>query len=103
MWETPYNVLDKSLFTCKVDRSKGDTATTMILINHFLDTSLLGQPVPDVNAANVTNSASGVGSLGEEVATCVSLYNRSPTFMLVDVSRFTIMFSFTSDYRFLVL
>jgi hypothetical protein len=84
IWETPYDITDKSLFTCKVDRSKEDTATTMILINHFLDTLLLGQPIPDINAANVTNSASGVGSLGEEVAACVSLYNRNPTFMLVD-------------------
>jgi len=84
IWETAYNVIDKSLFNCKVDRSKGDTSTTMILINHFLDTTLLGQPIPDIKAANVTNSASGPGSLGEEVATCVPLHNRNPTFMLVD-------------------
>lgn len=58
----------------------------MYLINHFLDTSFLGSPIPDINAANVTNAASGPGSLGEEVSTCASLYGRNPNFMLVDVS-----------------
>lgn len=58
----------------------------MYLINHFLDKMLLGQPVPFVERANVTNSASGPGSLGAQVGTCVAAYGRPPNFMLVDVS-----------------
>jgi hypothetical protein len=57
----------------------------MFLINHFLDTEVLGNPVPDVANANTTNAVSGPGSLGEEVATCAGLYNRFPNFLLVDV------------------
>lgn len=57
----------------------------MFLINHFLDTELLGNPVPDVADANLTNAVSGFGSLGEEVAICGGLYNRYPNFLLVDV------------------
>lgn len=57
----------------------------MFLINHFLDTMVLGSPTPDVASANVTNAASGAGSLGEEVAVCAGLYSRYPNFLLVDV------------------
>jgi hypothetical protein len=57
----------------------------MYLINHFLDKLAFGQPVPDVAEANVTNSASGAGSLGAQVDTCVGANGRSPNFMLVDV------------------
>jgi hypothetical protein len=72
-----------------VNRSKTDTATSMYLINHFLDTTgALGALVPDVANANVTNAVSGAGSLGQEVSTCVSLYQRNPNFLLVDVSMF---------------
>lgn len=46
---------------------------------------VLGNPVPDVASANVTNAVSGSGSLGEEVAVCAGLYNRYPNFLLVDV------------------
>lgn len=58
----------------------------MYLINHFLDKVFLGQPVPDVTKANVTNSASGAGSLGAHVDTCVAANTRAPNFLLVDVS-----------------
>ena len=58
----------------------------MYLINHFLDQMVLGQPAPDPGQANVTNAVSGDGSLGQQVATCVSEYGRNPNFMLVDVS-----------------
>jgi len=83
MWETAYDVTDPA-FDCNVNRSNGDTTTQMYLINHFLDELILGQPAPDVEEANVTNSASGPGSLGAQVDTCVATYGRSPNFMLVD-------------------
>ena len=58
----------------------------MYLINHFLDKLVLGQPAPDVDKANQTNAATGVGSLGVQVDTCVGQWGRNPNFMLVDVS-----------------
>jgi hypothetical protein len=58
----------------------------MYLINHFLDTLVLGQPTPDVSQANVTNGVSGTGSLGAQVATCAAANGRNPNYMLVDAS-----------------
>ncbi|KAF8640702.1 hypothetical protein AX17_000358 [Amanita inopinata Kibby_2008] len=87
IWETAFDVLDPS-FDCNVNRTKGDTSTQMYLINHFLDKLLFGQPVPDVDQANVTNSATGPGSLGAQVSTCVAQYGRAPNFMLVDFYEF---------------
>jgi hypothetical protein len=57
----------------------------MALINHFLDMIVLGQPAPDVDKANITNAATGAGSLGAHVDTCIALNTRPPNFMLVDV------------------
>ena len=58
----------------------------MYLINHFLDQLILGVPAPDPSRANDTNAVSGVGSLGQQVSTCVTANGRNPNFMLVDVS-----------------
>jgi hypothetical protein len=85
VWETPYDTVDSTAFQCKKDRGTGDISTSMFLINHFLDTEVFGNPVPYVAKANVTNAASGPGSLGEEVTVCAGLYNRYPNFLLVDV------------------
>jgi hypothetical protein len=57
----------------------------MYLINHFLDQLVLGQPVPYIDKLNQTNAASGPGSLGTQVETCVASYGRPPNFLLVDV------------------
>ncbi|KAG6866055.1 hypothetical protein C0991_009152 [Blastosporella zonata] len=84
VWETAFDVTDANLFDCTVNRTNGDTTTQMYLINHFLDKTLLGQPVPDVDQANVTNAATGAGSLGEQVNTCVAANTRAPNFLLVD-------------------
>lgn len=86
IWETAYDVADPNLFDCAVNRTKGDTTTQMYLINHFLDQLLAGILVPDITQANVTNAASGAGSLGAQVSTCVAVNTRPPNFLLVDVS-----------------
>ena len=91
IWETAYDVTDTT-FDCNVNRSKGDTSTSMYLINHFLDKIVLGNPVPDVAHANVTNAATGTGSLGEQVASCTTQNGRPPNFMLVDVSQVRVPF-----------
>jgi hypothetical protein len=85
MWETEFDVTDTT-FDCSVNRTKGDSSTQLYLINHFLDTIVLGNPAPDPAQANVTNGVSGVGSLGVQVQTCSAMYGRPPNFFLVDVS-----------------
>jgi hypothetical protein len=85
MWETKFDVTDTT-FDCSVNRTKGDSSTQLYLINHFLDTIVLGNPAPDPSQANVTNGVSGVGSLGVQVQTCSAMYGRAPNFFLVDVS-----------------
>ncbi|TCD68092.1 hypothetical protein EIP91_011545 [Steccherinum ochraceum] len=90
IWETKFDVTNTT-FDCDVDRSSGDPSTTMFIINHFLDTLVAGLtalPAPDKEAANVTNSASGVGSLGQQVSNCVTQHGRNPNFMLVDFYEF---------------
>jgi len=83
MWETKFDVTDTT-FDCSVNRTKGDSSTQLYLINHFLDTIVLGNPAPDPAQANVTNGVSGVGSLGVQVQTCSAMYGRPPNFFLVD-------------------
>lgn len=92
IWETAYDVTTS--FDCSVNRSNGDTSTSMFLINHFLDTLILGQPTPNINAANQTNAISGTNSLGEQFDLCVSQQGRNPNFMLVDVRTFHFLVDF---------
>jgi hypothetical protein len=82
IWESPYDVT--TTFDCSVNRTQGTSSTQMYLINHFLDSLVLGQAVPDVSQANQTNAVSGPNSLGQQVSLCVSEYGRYPNFMLVD-------------------
>ncbi|KAH7930497.1 PLC-like phosphodiesterase [Leucogyrophana mollusca] len=82
IWESPYDVTTS--FDCSVNRTKGDSSTQMYLINHFLDSLILGQPAPDPSQANQTNAVSGTNSLGAQFELCVSEYGRNPNFMLVD-------------------
>jgi hypothetical protein len=59
IWESPFDVTNPD-FDCSVNRTNGTPATQMYLINHFLDQIILGQPAPDPEQANVTNSARSV-------------------------------------------
>ena len=86
IWETAYDVTTS--FDCNVNRSNTTTSTSMYLINHYLDTLVLGQPAPDISVANQTNAVSGTNSLGGQVDLCVSQQGRNPNFMLVDVRTF---------------
>jgi hypothetical protein len=88
IWETAFNVIDPN-FDCNVNRTTAsDTSTQMFLINHFLDKILVGVPVPATDQLNVTNAASGSGSLGAQVDTCVTAQGRAPNFLLVDFYEF---------------
>lgn len=83
VWETPYDVTTTT-FDCTVNRTQGDSSSQLYLINHYLDSLILGQPAPDKTQANVTNGVSGVGSLGVQVSTCAAEYGRNPNYLLVD-------------------
>jgi hypothetical protein len=61
----------------------------MYLINHFLDTAVLGAFIPNIVKLDQTNSATGFGSIGAQVSTCVSSHGRPPNFILVDVGGFS--------------
>lgn len=94
IWETAYDVTTS--FDCSVNRSNANTptATSMYLINHFLDTVILGQPAPDPSQANQTNAVTGTNSLGEQFNLCVGQQGRNPNFMLVDVRAFNYLINF---------
>lgn len=65
-----------------MNRSNGETATQMYLINHYLDKSLGSLGVmPDKAALGTTNSKL---SLDKHLANCNMLYGRAPTFVLLD-------------------
>jgi len=91
VWESPFDVTENS-FPCTVNRTAGDPTTQMFLINHYLDRVLtvagIAIPTPDKASLNVTNAATGVGSLGAEVDTCVIAHGRPPNFLLVDFYEF---------------
>lgn len=85
MWEDEYNAVNAS-WPCEMDR--GEDEGTMYLHNHFLDKkdSLLGTEyfTPDMDKLTTTNAASGEGSLGDGINSCIQKHQRAPTFVLVD-------------------
>lgn len=86
VWETAFDVTDPT-FDCNVNRTNGDSTTMMYLINHFLDEEVnvvATSIAPDKGQLNVTNAASGPGSLGAQASECSAQYGRAPNFMLVD-------------------
>ena len=95
VFENPYTVTSPSNFSCAPDRpsslggsvAAAASSNMLFLMNHFLDASVIaGVDVPDVNAANATNSpdASITGSLGASAAQCAATYGKAPNFLLVD-------------------
>ncbi|KAK1228512.1 hypothetical protein PQX77_008452 [Marasmius sp. AFHP31] len=86
MWETEFNVVDIARFDCSVNRTKGDTSTQLFTVNHFFNQVIATFPAPFPAKANVTNAASGEGSVGVHLGVCQSKMGRSPNFLLLDVS-----------------
>ncbi|KAL6719726.1 hypothetical protein ACLMJK_001647 [Lecanora helva] len=89
-WETPFDTTDPSFPQCAVDRPE-DIAKhparineRMYIVNHFLDTHLLGMDVPNRRDAGRTNKAEGEGSIGKQVELCVGVHGRKPKGVLVD-------------------
>jgi len=91
MSETPYDPTNQS-FPCNIQRPpnlpENDVKNRMYLMNHNLniELSILGNsmPVPARGELNVTNSASGFGSLGVSVDGCIDMWGRPPNFLNVD-------------------
>ncbi|KAF2650460.1 hypothetical protein K491DRAFT_707559 [Lophiostoma macrostomum CBS 122681] len=91
VFENGFEVTSPSNYSCTPDRPSGLTTATalssgrMFLSNHFLEQDqLLGIQSPNDTYANVTNAQTGLGSLGASIAECEGVYNRAPTFVLVD-------------------
>jgi len=87
MWEDAYDVTDTT-FGCAVNRSTGSPASTLMLVNHFLDTTytIAGSQlfIPNKTKLNQTNAATGTGSIGQHVSNCLQLWGRNPNHILLD-------------------
>lgn len=87
-WETPFDTTDPAFPQCAIDRPEDlqgnpdDAERRMYIVNHFLDTDVLGMDLPDRRDVGATNAW---GSLGEQVRVCEGLYaGRKPKGVLVD-------------------
>ncbi|KAJ2992037.1 hypothetical protein NUW58_g2310 [Xylaria curta] len=91
MWESPFDPVDNS-FPCDVQRppdlAVADAQNRLSLINHNLniELSVLGAEVlvPARSELNITNNATGVGSLGRSAENCRAQWGRPPNFLNVD-------------------
>ena len=89
-WETPFDMTDPSFPQCIIDRP-GSAAENpevayqrMYIINHFLDTEMMGMDIPDRRDAKSTNAVSGKDSIDAQVDLCLQEHRRSPKGILVD-------------------
>ena len=84
MWEDAYDVTDTT-WGCAVNRSTGESSSTLFMINHFLDNTytLAGTTlfVPNKDELNTTNSQD---SISTHVGNCNSIYGRNPNHILLD-------------------
>jgi hypothetical protein len=86
-FETPYDTTDPNFAECKIDRQNNadpDGSSSMYIVNHFLDDSILGILIPDEDDAATTNAPTGTGSIGAQASLCVSIYGREPNVVLID-------------------
>jgi hypothetical protein len=86
-WEDPFDSTDPNFAECGINRPNkvdGDGKSSMYLINHFLDLSIGSILVPDRGAADQTNAATGVGSVGDQADRCAGIWGRYPNVMLID-------------------
>ncbi|RDW88421.1 hypothetical protein BP6252_00453 [Coleophoma cylindrospora] len=85
-FETAYDVTAQSDFTsCALNRPSGSDGTgLMMIVNHFLDVSVLGVDIPDFAEESVTNAATGTGSIGAQAAVCLEAWGRLPNGILID-------------------
>ncbi|KAK0614171.1 PLC-like phosphodiesterase [Immersiella caudata] len=95
MWETPFDPVDRE-FPCTVQRPPDlkpeDAKRRLYMMNHNLnvEVSLLGTSilVPAVSELNITNNATGKGSLGASAENCRAQWGNPPTVLNVDYYNF---------------
>ncbi|KAI1434322.1 PLC-like phosphodiesterase [Xylaria sp. CBS 124048] len=91
MWETPFDPTNNS-FPSTIERPPGlsvdDAKTRLSLMNHNLNIqlSVLGTEllIPARSELNITNNATGAGSLGNSANNFLEKWGRPPTFLNVD-------------------
>ncbi|KAI8945503.1 PLC-like phosphodiesterase [Xylaria longipes] len=91
VWESPFDPVNNS-FPCDVQRPPDlavhDAKNRLSLINHNLNVELsaLGVEllVPARTELNITNNATGTGSLGLTADKCLAQWDRPPNFLNVD-------------------
>lgn len=89
-WETPFDTTDPGFSQCVIDRPEDlarqpkVAAQRMYIMNHFLDTNILGMDFPDRYNAKRTNAEAGGGSIGVQTGLCQRLHGRPPNGVLVD-------------------
>lgn len=91
MWETPFSPTDRD-FPCTAqrppDRPRESREDRMYMANHNLNIDVtladISLDVPATPLLNETNAVSGYGSAGAAVGNCTEMWNRPPTFLLVD-------------------
>jgi len=83
-WETPYDTTDPAFRQCAVDRPVGllsgmlrppeeeekEVGRRMLILNHFLDTAVLGMAVPDRRDAAGTNARGGQSGIAAQARLC---------------------------------
>jgi hypothetical protein len=91
LWETPFSPTDRD-FPCTVqrppDQPREISEDRMYIMNQNLNVDIavagISIDVPATTILNETNGVEGYGSAGASVANCTELWNRPPTFLLVD-------------------
>lgn len=89
-WETPFDMTDPSFPQCIIDRPGGlgqnlaEANQRMYIINHFLDTEMMGMDIPDRRDARTTNAVTGKDSIDAQVDLCQKQHRRAPKSILVD-------------------
>lgn len=93
-WETPFNTVDPNFRQCDIDRpplkkdaskeAVAQMSSRMYLVNHYLDTTVLGIKVPNRRDAKKTNAAEGEGSIGAQAALCEQKHGHKPKVVLVN-------------------
>ena len=91
MWETPFSPTDRN-FPCTEQRPPNTAHNVltdrMYMANHNLNLAVnlagISIDIPAFNLLNETNAVSGFGSAGVAVKNCTAMWDRPPTFLLVD-------------------
>ena len=90
-WEGPFDTVDPEFNQCAIDRpvlspqNKERVLKRMYIVNHYLDTKILGFVVPNRRDAHRTNALEGKSGIKKQVELCLSAHDgKWPRVVLVD-------------------